>query len=246
MHLRLEDLLALRDGEGAEDAARHVESCAECAGRLEELREMRDLLKALPDPKPGRDLWPALRKAAEARRRRRWATGVAAAAAVVLLLATAVLLWTPRSRNSSAPAIKAFPSETRPQGDSGLPREVAQGEARPPVSAPGPEGGAKASGAPRVSAGADADQAELARLIQQSQRLESLLRHVEARPGVQSGWQAAAVTDLQDHLASLDGRIGAAAPQSNSKEMVGLWQKRVDLLGTLLDVQTEPQGQVRL
>ena len=108
MHLRLEDLLALRDGEGAEDAARHVESCAECAGRLEELREMRDLLKALPDPKPGRDLWPALRKAAEARRRRRWATGVAAAAAVVLLLATAVLLWTPRSRNSSAPAIKAL------------------------------------------------------------------------------------------------------------------------------------------
>jgi hypothetical protein len=86
MHLSLEDLLSVRDGEASADAVTHATSCPECAAELGRLRRVRDELAALPDQAPQHDLWPALREAASAQnQRRRWVHAGWAAAAVALV-----------------------------------------------------------------------------------------------------------------------------------------------------------------
>ena len=86
MHCTMEDLLALRDGEGSVWARRHREECAACRAELDAVYQRVAQLKALPALRPARDRWPAVRDvvlAERARRRRRW-TGLAFAAAAAL------------------------------------------------------------------------------------------------------------------------------------------------------------------
>ncbi len=85
-HLAMEELLALRDGEGSAAARRHAETCEVCRMELERLYQVRAQLRALPRYVPPRDVW--VRVAAEVRRRR-WrrravvrAVGLASAAAL--------------------------------------------------------------------------------------------------------------------------------------------------------------------
>ena len=90
MHCTMDDLLALRDGEGSVWARRHVEACASCRAELEEAYQRVAQLKALPARRPSRDRWPAVIEAIQAeraRRRRRWGgLGLAAAAAGIALM----------------------------------------------------------------------------------------------------------------------------------------------------------------
>lgn len=83
-HLRMEELLALRDGEGSVFALTHVEECAGCRGELERLYQVRARLRALPTVVPPRDLWPLVAGTVTRRRRRKriglGGTGLAAAA----------------------------------------------------------------------------------------------------------------------------------------------------------------------
>lgn len=86
MHCTMDDLLALRDGEGSVWARKHREECAACRAELEAVYQRVAQLKALPALRPARDRWPAVRDvvlAERARRRRRW-TGFAFAAAAAL------------------------------------------------------------------------------------------------------------------------------------------------------------------
>ena len=86
MHCTMDDLLALRDGEGSVWARRHSEDCAACRAELEALYQRVAQLKALPTLRPPRDRWGAVRGAIVAqrtRRRRRWGYGLATAAALV-------------------------------------------------------------------------------------------------------------------------------------------------------------------
>lgn len=86
MHCTMDDLVALRDGEGSVWAKRHLEECAGCRAELEALYQRIAQLKALGPLRPPRDRWPLVREAVVARRTRRrrlWAGyGLAAAAAV--------------------------------------------------------------------------------------------------------------------------------------------------------------------
>src|SRR2546428_4404870 len=90
MHCTMDELLALRAGEGTTWARRHLEGCAACRAEVEALYQRVAQLKALPARRPARDRWPAVRDAvlAERRRRReRWGvSGLAAAAALAGLL----------------------------------------------------------------------------------------------------------------------------------------------------------------
>ena len=99
-HGTLEELVALRDGEGGAWTREHVASCTACAAELERLEQVRAQLRALPAFAPPRDVWPVVLQGARVDRRRRrvsaW-SGVVAAAAVVVL-GFAVL------RHSAAPA----------------------------------------------------------------------------------------------------------------------------------------------
>lgn len=87
-HGTVEELLALRDGEGSAWMREHVGACVGCAAELERLEQVRSQLKALPSFAPPRDRWAAVEQAARWERRRRrlsWSTGLVAVAAVVVL-----------------------------------------------------------------------------------------------------------------------------------------------------------------
>ena len=91
MHLSLEDLIAVRDGEASADSAQHAASCPECAAEVGRLRSLREAMAALPNESPSRDLWPVVKAMAVARRQHRtwirvgWlAAGLAAAFTVAI------------------------------------------------------------------------------------------------------------------------------------------------------------------
>src|SRR3989442_7278992 len=90
MHCTMDDLVAVRDGEGSAWARRHLEDCAACRTELEALYQRVAKLKALPARRPPRDRWDVGRAelvAARRRRRRMWsAMSLAAAAAVAGLI----------------------------------------------------------------------------------------------------------------------------------------------------------------
>ncbi len=90
MHCTIEDLVALRDGEGSVWARRHVEVCAECQAERERLYQRVAQLKALPTLRPPRDRWHTIRDtvlAERSRRRQRWLrSGLAVAAALAGLV----------------------------------------------------------------------------------------------------------------------------------------------------------------
>jgi anti-sigma factor RsiW len=88
----MDDLIALRDGEGSAWARQHVPACPACQTDLEALYQRVAQLKALPALRPARDRWPAVRAQVRAQRVRRrrvwssWSLAAAAAMAGVLLL----------------------------------------------------------------------------------------------------------------------------------------------------------------
>lgn len=86
MHCTMDDLVAVRDGEGSVWARRHVEECATCRGEMDALYQRVAQLKALPALRPPRDRWSAVRDtivAERTRRRRRWMRGGLALAAAL-------------------------------------------------------------------------------------------------------------------------------------------------------------------
>ncbi len=93
MHLSLEELIAVRDGEASPESGAHVASCPVCAAEVGRLRSVRDALAALPQERPARDLWPAVAARARVeRQRRRWARAgwIAAGLAAVFTIAIGV------------------------------------------------------------------------------------------------------------------------------------------------------------
>jgi hypothetical protein len=86
MHCTMDDLVAVRDGEGSVWARRHVEECGTCRGEMDALYQRVAQLKALPALRPPRDRWASVRDtivAERTRRRRRWMrAGMALAAAI--------------------------------------------------------------------------------------------------------------------------------------------------------------------
>lgn len=100
-HLEMEELLAVRDGEGTRFARSHVESCERCRSELDRLHQVRAGLRAFHPYKPPRDLWPQVAKKVVRRRMRTRIVfgvgGLAAAAALagVLLLREAPLAERP-------------------------------------------------------------------------------------------------------------------------------------------------------
>ncbi|MGE5141915.1 MAG: hypothetical protein ACM3OA_00600 [Acidobacteriota bacterium] len=99
MHCTIEDLVAMRDGEGSVWARRHVEECAECQAERERLYQRVAQLKALPALRPPRDRWHGIRDtvvAERSRKRQRWMrSGLAVAAAVAGLMIVRPMLQQP-------------------------------------------------------------------------------------------------------------------------------------------------------
>lgn len=96
MHPNLDDLLALRDGDGRAEAARHVEHCPQCSAAIDGLQSTASALRALPTVGADHDHWPEIRRRVVERRRKRLAVRIGAvAASIVAVVATAVLVRSP-------------------------------------------------------------------------------------------------------------------------------------------------------
>lgn len=109
-HLGIDELLSVRDGQATASALRHVDECPRCRGELLRLRRVQADLRALPAPRPPRDLWPGL--ARKVVRRRRWQR--AALGGAVLALAAGVaglVVGGPIPTNGSEDAVDAWTAE---------------------------------------------------------------------------------------------------------------------------------------
>jgi hypothetical protein len=181
MHCTIEDLVALRDGEGSVWARRHVAECAGCQAERERLYQRVAQLKALPALRPPRDRWSAIRdtvRAERSRRRRRWLrSGLAVAAAVAGLMIVYPML--------------------KPQ--------------------------------------AYAD--DLVQAKQQSAQLETALRDYDSDTRVMSGREADLTAQLEDQIATLDGRLAQFGDSNvGDAQLVDLWRQRVGLMQQLVQV----------
>ena len=106
MHCTMDDLIALRDGEGSAQAQRHLEECEDCRGEFDLIHQRVAALRALPALRPPRDRWGGVRDVIQRDRRRRlryvrWGT-FAAAAAVILVAGVQVMGTGSRSTVSAA------------------------------------------------------------------------------------------------------------------------------------------------
>ena len=102
MHCTMEELLAVRDGEGSLSARRHLDDCEECVNELELIHQRVAALKALPAARPPRDRWSAISTQIRMKRRagqRRLVMWASAAAAASLLLTAGVELATMHQPN---------------------------------------------------------------------------------------------------------------------------------------------------
>ena len=186
MHLTLDELLALGDGETDSAAREHVARCTVCSNELTRLAAIRAQLRNLAAEPPARDVWPAIAAAFSAQRRlRRWVNAGWAAAAMAAMMTLVV----------------------------------------------GVRGGVEAW-----------HEAALARqtreLVTRSQRLEHALRSL-GEGHVVGGRKIGTIVELEDRIASIDARLArAGSSREPSREAVELWRERVDLLDSLVSVQS--------
>ena len=91
IHCTMDDLLAVRDGDGAAWARRHVAECPACARELERVHQRVAALRALPQFNAPRNRWPLIRAGVLGeRRQRRWRHAGLASLAVAASLALIV------------------------------------------------------------------------------------------------------------------------------------------------------------
>jgi hypothetical protein len=185
MHCTMDDLLAVRDGEGSVQVRRHLEDCAACRVELDALYQRVAQLKALPALRPPRDRWEAVRAevvAVQRRRRSVWGTVSLAAAAAL----AGLIVFGPWS-------------------------------------------------------GGNTLHAELSQAKQRCSKLESALQQYDADGRVVSGRSAALAAQLEDQIATVDGRLSQLSPRGGSRtpeaELVDLWKQRATLMQQLYQVQ---------
>ena len=93
IHCTMDELLAIREGEGSQAARRHVDECEACRHELELLHQRVAALRTLPVLRPPRDRWSAIRDevlVARASKRRSFARWLVAAAAASVMLTLGV------------------------------------------------------------------------------------------------------------------------------------------------------------
>jgi len=226
MHVSLENLLALRDGEiaadeaGLADAEAHLQSCPECTAELARLKRVRDELRALPPEIPPASAWEGIDRQldAQGRRNRAWWTGGLALAAS---LVAGVALWMNLGMNlgmnmgvntGTALSQPAMVINTDPANN--IATDVTD---RAPATTM------------RFS--------ELP-LRARSQLLEQRLRSMRPESRVLTGHDAMTAVELEDLIALVDYQL-ARTRSLDDQRAKQLWQQRVDLMSGLVQVREQ-------
>ncbi len=114
-HLAMDELLALRDGEGTAYTRDHSGSCDRCRRELERLHQVRARLRALPQLRPPRDGWPLV-AASLSRRRVRARRGFATIGLAVAAALAGVMIWRgPSADNAPSRAADVWLAEAESQ-----------------------------------------------------------------------------------------------------------------------------------
>ncbi len=253
MHASLEQLLQLREA-GANapapepEVATHVRGCPECAGELARLREVRARLQSLPPLPPPAHSWAAIQ--ARVRSGQTASPGApmvvageqmmstAATVQVQRLPATAPPLagtrevaWLHRASAAGLAAIVALLAVIALRIESpATPTQMAAVDyaSEMPFSAtPPPQ---------QVSQAVPSVSSHQLILQERSRRLEQML-HATHRPAVVNVRAASTIEALESELAQLDYHLTMGAEPLSADEQLSMWQQRVQLLNTLLDVR---------
>jgi hypothetical protein len=229
MHPRTEDLLSVRDGEPVDAEVRAaIKGDAAHSREVERLGETRHALQELPELAAPDGIWARI-EAVERETRPRgysWrlrAAGVGVAAAVAV---AAVLLV-------------GIPS--RPRNGFEQPREVAPGLQTNVIDS---TTGSPTLFDPLVSGQVTA--ASYPALVQESARLDRMLRRLSYQRPMMSGETATTIAGLEDRIALIDEQLtysnARGVPQP---ERTALWGERVELMNALVHVryaQAQPTG----
>lgn len=117
MHVRIEDLLALADGDAAPEVIEHVRDCAQCGAERDRVAQLRAALVDLPEeiaPAPDARLFASTPAAVP--QPRRWQRPILALAATVLVATVAgLLVW---DRPGAAPTQTAGADTTSQRSDT--------------------------------------------------------------------------------------------------------------------------------
>jgi hypothetical protein len=214
IHCSIDELLAARDGEGTLWVREHLDTCPACRGELESLYQRAAQLRALPVLSPARDQWPMIRQQVLAGRQRRRNRWLATAGLAAAAAAAGLVLMRPAI---STPAATASTSPSVPS-----------------ATLPAP------SAAPAAGAA-------LAQAKHRSATLEAELQRWDPNSRVESGRAAALAAQLEDRIAAVDAALAGFegkqnAAQAGNREVLQLWQNRVDLMQQLMDVHATRPG----
>lgn len=220
MHASIEQLLELRDQRPiAAEVLLHVEGCLSCRQRRDEHAVLRESLRALPDV-PAPNLWRAISarvntpEVAARSEPDRYAYWLTVAASAVLIAALAITMK--------------------------LRQEVMTSPIAPP---PAVAVAAQPANSPDVVAAADPvltatpSEPEIAELVNRSHALETTLRALPERRSVQRAGTTATIMGLEDGVALIDYRLTREGRQLNPTQSRELWQRRVDLMNSLVNVR---------
>lgn len=216
MHATIEQLLALRDGEPAAPAIKqHVNICMLCHERLDELTLAQDELFRLDVQQPPRDHWPDILARLEpdrrdTRRRQRILRYGGFGLAASALLAVILFINQSSEQNITLPQ-QSIPEVAFDSSDAG--REQGQGLTD------------------------DIPDYSLEELINRSAQLEDVLRALPRRPKVIRASTSDLITGLQDGVALIDYQLNFNADDMTTSQSRRLWQQRVDLMNSLVNVR---------
>lgn len=219
MHASIEQLLELRDKRPvAAEVLLHVEGCIVCRQRLDGFGALRESLRSLPEA-PAPDLWraisarvntPEVVSQSKPDRYGYWLTVAASAVLIAALAVTMKLRQEIMTSPISPPPAVAVASY-------------------PAIS---PDDAAAAD--PVLSSGAEPG---LVELVNRSHALETALRALPERRSVQRAGTTATIMGLEDGVALIDYRLTREGRQLDTTQSRDLWQRRVDLLNSLVNVR---------
>ncbi len=228
MHATFDELLNLRNESADSPLAAHVRACTECREQLAQLQARTEALRRLPAKGAAPDRWDAIQRALHAppavnrieqrpkhsREERQlrpgWLLPAASAVAVVL-----VVVITLQQRDGTDEPVQVA-EESGPAVIEGTPSDTTRAETTPVAQA-----------------------GNAARLIQESQRLESLLAAAYSEePRLARASTELTVADLEDRILWVDYRLNLAAERGlDPYQSQRLWRERVDLLNSLVAVR---------
>lgn len=219
MHASTEQLLSLRDGEQLpREICEHVAACEACQTRLGQFSIVQAGLKSLPELEVPDHLWSSIAAGQPAAgfpvwgRRLAWAGGMAAAVAALALTLNVAF------RGDGPGAGGATPESVARMADK-------------------PVAGGSADAAPGTTDVAE-EAPPLEDLVLRSQVLERRLRAVPEGPELVSAGTAGTISELQDRIALVDYQL-SLGPEVDltPTQSRQLWQERVDLMNSLLQVR---------